>query len=93
MGKSRGSCGDTVGAPAPGLSLARAGAGIHVAWMEGMALGPVSVYMVEPGSLASSSCFLLGRKPHRLRHAKKLHGFLGLPHNLPRQNQLSCGSM
>lgn len=81
------------GAPAPGRSPARVGAGIHVAWTEGTAPGLLSVYMVQPRSLASSSCFLLGRKPHRLRHTENLLGFLGLPHTLPGQNWLSCGSM
>lgn len=70
------------------------GAGTHsVPWVEGMGPGLVSVYIVQPGNLASLPCFLPGRKPHRLRHVRRLHGFLGLPHTLPSQTQPSCGSM
>lgn len=83
----------TAGGPALGLSPAGVGVGTHVAWMEGTVPGLATVHLSQPGSLVSSSCFLPGRKPQRLRHARRLQGFLGLPHTLPSQNQLSCGSV
>jgi len=44
---------------------------------------------------AGAGLYLHGaiRKPHRLRHARGLQGFLGFPHTLPGQNRPSCGSM
>lgn len=51
------------------------------------------VFVLWPGSPASSPCFLVGRKPHRRRRARSLQAFLGLPHTLPGPNRPSCGSM